>query len=141
MLKDRSWLTENTEVLTSIGWIPIQSINRVGIKLMSYAPHGEQSREGLDKLVETPLLEFNIRPFNGKIPTRKSKHFMQGFLFFYKDCLFNIDKEKCEEHYVYFNRPYQGKLYNLITPTNLIIIRNIFQDKTNNDYNVIRCVK
>lgn len=117
MLKNRTWLPENTEILTPNGWMPIKNLAKIH-KLMTD--------------IEIDLKEFNVREFDGKIPKRKKDFYFQGIVYLKDGCVevgFN-----CKEVTPIWKRPYKGKLYNIVTSTNEFYARTIFKDKSNNQF-------
>lgn len=131
MLKDRTWLTENTEILTVLGWIPIKSIH----KTKDVVVYDDET----GKIKLGSIQEYNIRNYSGKIPTKKSKRFIQGFIKYFEDC--DWSPIGCSPKPKTMNLEYSGKLYNVVTKANTLFIRNLFNGKNNQDYTLVLCQK
>lgn len=129
MLKNRTWVTENTEIYTPGGWVPIKSLRFIKSCL------GVKN----NKIVETTVIEYNSYNHSGKIPISKSKHYVQGRLIYPDDCLWQPDI--CLEIPKTRNTTYTGKLYNIVTTTNNLFIRTVFDGEDNFDYTLVTCVK
>ena len=117
MLKNCTWISENAEIYTPVGWVPITSISKIS-EVITY-------NKGM---FETDTLtEFNVRNFSGKLPTRKSNLFFQGFIHTLDNHLNNVVLKGSLQ-------PYKGKLYNLQNQSNSLIIRFVFKNENNQDY-------
>ena len=119
MLKNRSWVTENAEVFTSIGWVSIKNLHKIDkLRLPSEDTEYE----------EVSILDFSIREFSGKIPTRKSGVYIQGE--FIEPIVLINGKES--EFPTTLLKDYNGKLYNINTSSNSFLVRFVFNGKSNN---------
>jgi hypothetical protein len=129
MLENRTWVSENTEVYTPGGWVPIKNLRFIksclGVKK--------------NKIVETIVTEYNSYYLDGMLPYSKSKHFLQGKILYPEDCLWQPDI--CLEIPKTRSNKYKGKLYNIVTTTNNLFIRTVFDGEDNFDYTLILCAK
>lgn len=127
MLKNRTWFTENTEILTTTGWETIKNIK----KLDNLIVLG-------DKLETGKILEFNTYYYRGDIKLYKSL----DLKFTCKE-LIALDLwrvGKTVELPIPKSKYYEGKLYNIVTNTNNIIARSLFDGLDNDDYILTTCI-
>ena len=117
MLKNRTWLTENTEILVPEGWIPIGNIRYVKEVMV------------LDKKLKPNIIEeYNTINYNGIVLEYKAPDvYVTGKnILFPKSGIWRVDNSI--EIPDYTKLLYTGILYNIVTPSNNIITRTIQPD-------------
>lgn len=127
MLKDRTWFTQNTEILTTSGWIDIGSIDKIEEVIVL----GEQLEKG-------KIIEFNKYKYKGEIKFYKSSDLEFTCKVLQTPNIWRVDKklELPSPTSLY----YEGDLYNIVTNRNNIIARSIINGSDNNDYILTTCI-
>lgn len=133
MLKSRTWFTDNTEVLTTRGWIRIDRMNRIHEVVVVKN----------DVIVGENLTEYNRAQYKGPIDyykfkdvfyTAKNLLLPEGKIWRIDNYL-EVDTTKIEK------RLFEGYIYNLVTPSNTLITRTYTHEfHNNNDYILSLCV-
>lgn len=117
MLKNRTWLTENTEILTPDGWMPITKIKYIKEVIVLN-----------EKLQADIIEEYNTINYEGiVVEYRAPDVYVTGKNILFPDSgIWRIDNSI--EIPKYTKLLYTGKLYNIVTPSNNIITRTIQND-------------
>lgn len=132
MLKTHTWLTDNTEILTVNGWVDISLMSRIENVIVMDLETNLFSGES--------ILEYNKMNYSGKIIEGKDKdiYYTAQQIYFPKNRIYKVgyDVNKPNEDLL----KYEGKLYNIVTPTNTFIFRNYTHNYNNfDDYNIALC--
>lgn len=122
---NQSWLTRNTEVLTTSGWMNVKLVE-LGTKVYSKRGH---------LYIEDTIISIGRCKPRTKIRVYSTEEgIIRG-----KNLLFSQEPEHC------YLEDYEGELYNFLTPSNQLIIRNFNEVEGlrtyNNDYHLIWTAK
>lgn len=131
MLADRTWFTENTEVLTTAGWVKIYHLTKI---LTLIVVEDDVIKEG-------NLLEYNKASYNGEVNYIKKGDIFVTYkkLFLPDDKVWRVGADM--ELPTPQKRLYEGEIFNLVTTSNTLITRSFTYDHSNNnDYILSLCV-
>lgn len=134
MLKNRTWFTDNTEVLTNFGWVDITKLGKIHELIVldlktNLLKAGHIVQYNKAKINNTPVYWYR----------RKDIFICAKEIHFPKDCIWRVDDcveiPKLKKKY-----EYSGYIYNIITKSNTLITRNhTYNSLNNNDYIVSLC--
>ena len=127
MLKERSWFTENTEVLTTNGWINIGLLHKIEEVIVI-----KNSILGKDT-----IKEYNKAFYRGVIKKYKNHDLICTAKNLIVDSIWRVDKVLPLPDPV--EMEYKGYIFNIITPSNTLITRSIIDGTDNEDYLLSKC--
>ena len=122
MLKNRTWFTEGTEILTTDGWVDISLLH----KIEEVISLGEQLERG-------SITEFNKYYYRGDIKHYKGTDINFKCKTLHAPNLWRVGTSL--ELPVPRDIKYEGFLYNVVTNKNNLIVRS-----NNNDYILTTCI-
>lgn len=128
MLKSRTWFTEDTDILTTAGWVSIKSLKYIKDVLVVE-----------ENIQANPIIEFNKAYYKGEVSEWKMEDFYckAKNLILPNNKIWRVGKE------LELPKPtkvhYEGLLYNVVTPTNNLITRCLKKGRVTEDYILSIC--
>lgn len=131
MLEKRTWFTDNTEILTTTGWVFIDKMSKIEDVIVY--------KDG--KFKGEQIKEYNKFNYTGEIDYCKKGDifFTAKEIYFPNDCIFRVGD--CLKIPEVTKMKYEGILFNILTPSNTLITRTYTHNfHHNNDYLLTLCL-